>query len=297
VDFSEFSRHALDHAVAVARRYGSEVTALHVFAHWPAAHVIPSLRTGVVSGDVLTDAGRAELSSALQEFVAGSGKVVVRPVVTEAPDVVREILEQAAAFKADLIVIGSHGRSGFERFLLGSVTEKVIRLARCPVMVVPARAPDADPLAPVRFNHVLCAVDGSPSAARALAFGAHLAEEQHGRITVLHVVELPPELQEVPASGVITFDGLRAAARAEWGRRLTAMIPASRPVPFDTVVVEGRVHREIVRLARDWSVDLIVMGAEGRSAAERWPLGSNAQHVVRAASCPVLTLRAAATPE
>jgi Universal stress protein family len=67
-----------------------------------------------------------------------------------------EILSQQADLKADLLIMGTHGRSGFERFLLGSITEKVLRKANCPVLTVPRRHPDAVPATPVLFKQILC---------------------------------------------------------------------------------------------------------------------------------------------
>ena len=90
--------------------------------------------------------------------------------------------------KADLLVIGTHGRSGFERLVLGSVTEKVLRKASCPVLTVPKRLPDAVPVGPVLFKRILCPVDFSESSLHALSYAVSMAQEADGQLTVLHVV-------------------------------------------------------------------------------------------------------------
>lgn len=141
VDFSECSRHALDGAIRVARLNKARLVVLHVFANWPAVDVVPSLQNQSPAIS-LKDVDRDALTRCLQEFVR---QQLNEPVetdvrVVEAPDVQREILAQADATDAGLIVIGSHGRSGFERWLLGSTAEKVLRHARWPVMVVPQDA-------------------------------------------------------------------------------------------------------------------------------------------------------------
>ena len=88
---------------------------------------------------------------------------------------------------ADLIVIGTHGRSGFERLMLGSVAEKVLRKAACPVLTVPAHAPDAVPREAGSVRRILCPVDFSSSSEDALEYAlASLAQEAHARLTVLH---------------------------------------------------------------------------------------------------------------
>jgi nucleotide-binding universal stress UspA family protein len=141
VDFSECSRHALDCAVGLARLNKAPLVVLHVFAQWPAVDVVPSLQI-TSPGISLKDVDRDVLTRCLKEFVGTPlselAETDVR--VIEAPDVQREILAQADALNAGLIVIGSHGRSGFERLLLGSTTERVLRDARCPVMLVPQHA-------------------------------------------------------------------------------------------------------------------------------------------------------------
>src|SRR5262249_49240582 len=101
---------------------------------------------------------------------------------------VTEILAQAADMSADLLVLGTHGRSGFERLFLGSVTEKVLRKASCPVLTVPPGLPDAVPASPIRYACILCPVDFSESSLRALEYALSLAQETDARLAVLHVV-------------------------------------------------------------------------------------------------------------
>ncbi len=147
VDFSEFSRRALDHALSVARGYGSTVTALHVVAPAPAAvaggYYFGSENPPPLLFPVMdADSARGELQRLVTtEHVPG---VKVDSVVAEAYDVYREILAQADRLQSNLVVMGTHGRSGFERLFLGSTAEKVLRKARCPVMTVPPQGAGRD---------------------------------------------------------------------------------------------------------------------------------------------------------
>ena len=94
---------------------------------------------------------------------------------------------------ADLVVMGTHGRSGFERLVLGSVTERVLRKSACPVLTVPKGIPDvATP--PVLFNRIVCAVDFSDCSMHALNYAMSLAQEADAHLTVVHVIELPPDV-------------------------------------------------------------------------------------------------------
>lgn len=295
VDFSDHSRRALDHAIAVARWYKSTVTVLRVYSSAPVAAFGPG--PVIFEPIILTATDRDQLLTDLKAFADAERApgVPIECVVREG-NAATEILAQAATMKADLLVIGTHGRSGFERLVLGSVTEKVLRKATCPVMTVPRELPDAVPAGPVLYKRILCPVDFSDSSIDALKYAVSLAQEADGRLTVLHVVTLDlesdPETTRVAyASGMTIGDFLKE--REDLLQRRLQDVAAFAP-EFCSVVpllTHGRPWREVLRVAKEQQSDLIVMGVQGRSAADLLILGSTTQHVVRAASCPVLTLR------
>ena len=280
VDFSEFSRHAVDHAATIARWYEARLAVLHVFLK-AAPLDLPPL--------VLEEEDRARIMADMRRLTCHlPADVKVDVCIQEASEIHREILRHAA--NADLLVMGSHGRSGFERLLLGSVTEKVIRQVPCPTLVVPPRAPDVSADTPVQFRSILCPMDFSDGALRALEYAITLAEEADARLTVLHVIELPPELREHPLSGDFDVDKVRAAAEAERLRRLRDLIPSEARIycRAETAVREGAAYREILKEAAERNADLIVMGVQGRGAIDLLVFGSNTARVVRRATCPVL---------
>jgi nucleotide-binding universal stress UspA family protein len=213
--------------------------------------------------------------------------------VQEAGFVHEEILAQVAATHADLLVLGTHGRSGFQRLFLGSVTEKVIRKTTGPTLVVPPRAPDVPAGTPIQFRRILCAVDFSESSLDAVAYAITMAEEADAQLTLLHVVELPLVLNQEPTVVEVDLARIREAAAADARRRLHALIPeqARTFCSVDTAVVEGRAYREILRHATERTVDVIVMGVHGRGALDLLVFGSTTHHVIRASSCPVLIVR------
>lgn len=294
IDFSEYSGHALDYAVAMARWYEAEVTALHVFTNWPFADMIPSLPSEVVPPGSLKEIDRDELLRQVRHFVevhpAAGARVSV--ALREGPDVHREILAQADALNADLIVVGSHGRSGFERLLLGSITEKVLRKATCPVMVVPRRVDEAALSRAVHVRRILCPVDFSDSSVAALRFAMSLAQEADARLTVQHVIEMASRPHEPPMPAGFSLAEWRTAAQASCLERLSALVPdAIRSYcTVDTVVSEDKASRAILRLAAERDADLIVMGVQGRGVVDVMVFGSNTHDVIRAASCPVMTV-------
>jgi nucleotide-binding universal stress UspA family protein len=296
IDFSDHSRHALDHAVVIARWYESTITMLHVCTAIPVAAYAPG--TPILPSAVLTSADREELRASMKRLAddEGAGDLPVQMEVVEG-NTVGEILATAERLPSDLLVMGTHGRSGFERLVLGSATEKVLRKAACPVLSVPRDMKDAVPTAPVVFKNILCAIDFSDCSMNALNYAISLAEEADARLTVLHVLEFapawPPRAEgevEDRSPGVTEY---MTEVEQDRRARLAAAVPESVQefCAVETVMANGSPYVEILRAAGERSSDLIVIGVHGRSAADVLFFGSTVQHVVRQAACPVLTLR------
>jgi len=297
VDFSEHSRRALDHAVAIARWYDARVTALYVFAPAPMAAVGTS--TVAFEPIVLTDVDHERLVADVREFAAAelAPGVALDATVREGVPAT-EIVECARTTSADLVVIGTHGRSGVERLLLGSVAERVLRRAGCPVLTVPARQPDAVPAGFPVFKTIVCPVDFSDASMLALEYALSMARETDARLTILHVVSFslePTIFDHAAAEGGMTVADFRRLTEQDLEVRLRGTVPtdATGYCHIDTLMTHGKPGTEVVRIATDRHADLIVMGVHGRGAIDLTLFGSTAQHVVRAAHCPVLTIRQA----
>jgi nucleotide-binding universal stress UspA family protein len=298
VDFSDFSRHAFDRAVAVARSYGADLTVLHVL---PVASAVPALPYGPEGpgpfGFEAVDRDRA--LTELTRFLATEQPIGV-PLhyeVVEARSIHKEVLIQTARLSADLVVMGTHGRSGFDHLFLGSVAEKTLRTSGVPVLVVPPRLPDVVPAGRDPFRTVLCAVDFSQDSAHALAYAASLARHAAGRLIVLHSVDVVPTGYD-PLVGV-TFDivGYEEALEKSARTELQRFLPEANALGYDgePLVTRGRPFKEILRVASERQADLIVLGVHGRSAFDRLVFGSTTEHVIRRATCPVLAVPAVAS--
>lgn len=292
VDFSDFSRRALDHAIAVARWYKARLSVLHVY-HVPVADMAlsPLPAPASMAGFILSPADRERLMRELKAFVPPETSKTV-PVECRVAEghVASEILAEAST--ADFVVLGTHGRSGFERLMLGSVAEKVLRRATCPVLTIPPAATDATSAAPDLFHRIVVGVDLSDASLHPLEHALSLAQEADAHLTVLRVVEIPGELAEWAShsgEGQGYVERWKAAALT----RLRQMIPdAARAYCHVEERVEvGQPYREILRIAAEGHAGLIVIGAHGHGLLDRMFFGSTAQHVVRQAVCPVLTLR------
>ena len=288
VDFSESSVRALAYAAAFARWYDAHLTVLHVVPTFDAMQVRGDLGDPV---RVVTPMPRDQV---LTEMSRSLNLAAVSPRATpiaEAGDPQATIIDQAVSTKADLIVMGTHGRRGFKRLLLGSVTEAILREAPCPVLTVPPQARSGVSEA-VTFKRILCPIDFSPSALQALGFGLDLARQADGRVTLLHVVEWLTE-EEPRASAHFNVPEYRRFMVEDAQERLRSLVAEeSRTwVEIDDVVVFGRAYREILRAADTKPADLIVMGAQGRGGIGLSLFGSTTQQIVRGSMCPVLTVR------
>ncbi len=295
IDFSDFSRHALDHAVAIAHLYEARVTVLHVSS--PAHEGMLLSTVGVPPLPTTRD--RSHLIARTKQFVEQEiGAVAsVEIAVSEAEDVYRDILTNAGALHADLLVMGTHGRSGFDRLVLGSVTEKVLRKAPCPVLTVPRRAPDVVPAGRVLYKRILCGVDFSDASMAALSYALSLAQQADAWLGVVHVVELLPGVYDTPLPRALS--DLAREIEADARRRFNAAMPATarEACQVEDIVVVGHVRRTLVSLAEERHAELIVLGVQGRGAIDRMLFGSTADYVVRRASCPVLTTRELQQPQ
>jgi nucleotide-binding universal stress UspA family protein len=287
VDLSEFSRHALDRAAALALWYEARLTVLYVSMNRPALDVPTT---------PLTPEEYVRLSDQLRRFTAHvSPEVSLVVTVEEAYDVAQAIVDHADATHADLIVLGTHGRSGVRRLLLGSVAEQVMRRAPVPTFVVPPRAGDADEWRASHFDRILCAVDFSEASLDAVAQALDIAQEANAHLTLVHAVDTSVVPREAILAGTAEFERLQASSVAEARSRLDDLVPAGARAFCDveTIVVEGRPAPEVLRVATERQADLIVLGVHGRGALDRLVFGSVTQAVLHGAGCPVMVVRPA----
>jgi nucleotide-binding universal stress UspA family protein len=260
-DFSEPSRHAVEHAFAIARWSGARVIPLHVQSPAHAAVPVP------VGG------GPEEQPPAGTRLVYSSSPA-------------EGIAEFAASSKVDLIVIGTHGVGGFRHLILGSVTETVLREVHCPVLIVPPRAQSS---ARLPFKRLLSAVDFSASSLAALQLACSLAEDGEADLEVLHVVD-EPEVHALFVARPYDVHQHPQAYERRVAEHLERVLPAET-CKFSRVhfrIARGVAEEEILRVAAESRADVIVAGV-GRLKAPAF--GSTVNDLVRNARCPVLTVR------
>ena len=287
VDFSEPSKQAVNYGLSLALQYNARLVL---------THIVPSNVGMVYTFPMESFAFEKEQSayakSMLPDLVPPEYRERVNlETVVKIGSVADELLGIVKNDKVDLVVMGTHGRKAFERFLLGSLTERMLRKMPVPILTVSHLNPASElPAAgPVPLRNVLYATDLSDSAEVGLKFSLELARGAGAHLTVLHV--LATEMIYWGAEGGYLTKELETL-REDAFKRLQLSIPEQwcEGVKVNPLMTEGDAYREILRVADEESSDLIVLNLQGRSLVERALLGSTAERVIRSAHVPVLSI-------
>lgn len=278
-DFSIHSSAALVYAKAIARRYGSKVHAVHVILPASYQGVPPDMVMG--SYDGVMRAAKAQMrETELRMHDIGHDCLI------KEGDLWQNIESVLREHDVDLIVMGTHGRTGLSRMLMGSVAEQIYRLATCPVLTV---GPHASFCVPdeIELKKILYATDFSPGAMAAVPYALSLAQEHEACLTLLQVIE------DKPHECVPDCHGAEASLR----RRLLELVPhgADSWCLPQAEVRYGDPGDQILSFASGWKAGLIVLGVRKNKNVGLTPHlpGSVSSRVIAEAQCPVLTVRAA----
>ena len=290
-DFSATSEAGLPYATAICRRFGSTLHLAHVLSDTGLL-----MMTGGVDyvsmGTIFEDAHN-EAKEKLEQIASRCENIPNRIYVRHG-QVWKNLALILEANEIDLIVVGTHGRTGLGKLLLGSVAEDILRHAPCPVLTVgprvsgraklPAFGNRSTDLAPIELDlrQILFATNFVRSAARLAQEAVALADEFHARLTLLHVMEDYSRLGSQPEA---IADGLR---------RLKELIPPKTELQYipETLLDFGHAPDRILKAAAEREADMIVLGARAWSDVGSTHLPwSVAPHVIAQAHCPVLTIR------
>jgi nucleotide-binding universal stress UspA family protein len=288
VDLSDCSSRALRYAYAWASWYGARVRVLHVIVPEPAW-------TAPDSGGPPGRHRMAGIRADVQHFVSAvhnPGVPVDIEILEGRPADV--ILDVANRDTHSVIVMGTHGRSGIERLLMGSVTQWVAHHTARPLLVVPLHLSQAVDAA-ATFSRILCAVDFRASSLAALRCAVALARETDARLDLLSVITTGPAGRS--GDDALPEDATLDAVAHDRLRQLRALVSddARRDCWIYEHVRGGSPGDELLRSAADEGADLIVMGAGERMHIGVGWLGRLTDHVIRSATCPVLVVPATPT--
>ena len=289
-DFSPCANAALHQAVTIAERFQGTVTMLHVVAIHESD---PSTVKALIAASSLS---YDKIITTAEEMLHTKDGMIETPVLIERVllrgiSPTSEILSYAAEHHPDLIVMGTHGRTGIRRLIMGSVAEKIIRLSESPVMTVRCGS-DGKPQGYPNYRSILLPVDFSKASTNALWTASEIARKYGSILTLLHVTEAPE------FTGYLESDDLDneelSNIRIEEAENNLADLLSEAPldgIEVYTRVIFGRPGRKIVEFAHKEDIDLIIIPSHGKSGFEKLLMGSNVNKVVHRADIPVLVLK------
>jgi nucleotide-binding universal stress UspA family protein len=283
VDFSEFSVNAYQYARSLAWHYKATLLLQHVL--YPFHEAFAGFGSNTDSYEKACRQLRTEAEQELQLFARLHARREIRPqCVVQDGSVTDLILSLAEARAVSLIVMGTHGLRGIDRLMLGSVTERVLRRARCPVLAVrkPAHHVTSsmhDP-EPVRLRKMLLCTDFSDHAHRASEYAVSMAKEYSADLTLLHVLETFPSSTDVESATMEVLEQLFQTVPSDQRGRCTV----------NSMVRIGKPYQQIIQLALETETDLVIMGVRGRGALDTALFGSTTYRVIQLGSCPVLAV-------
>ena len=280
-DFSDCAADAAVLGANVAQRYKAGIELVHVAK--------PGARADRAPLEVQLDEASAKIRR------VGIDAVTAR-LLTGNPD--EAIVAHAAQIDANMVVMGTNGRRGFPYAFIGSNAEKVVRRAPCPVLTMRLLEPAAAHAHSGakgdrrRITNILVPTDFSTHAAAALRQASDLARHYDARVTIMHIYLRASFIPSGTTAAVPTTSMEQALGQ------MTSALEAQRAdaegygaTRITTTLIHGLAEADIVRQASEGQFDLIVMGTHGRTGLKRALMGSIAEHVVRDATCPVLTVR------
>ncbi len=285
VDLGDASLDALSVACARARKTGAELAVCHVLPHLDATHALMAPNDDAVMAHLAELERRVRL--AIEQRLGAIADAPKATVFVERGAEYAEVVRRAEVWSATLVVLGSHGRSGLSRLLLGSVAEKIVRHAHCPVLVV-RKSP--------RSDCVLVATDLSDPSLPAVAAGAEEARRLGVRLVVAHALDLSSSAFGAALGGPFGASPVLPPAELQKDVHdaLTATLRqalARYNAEGEVRVLDGSPAAAIVECAHDLGAGLLVVGTHGRTGLARVALGSVAERIVRSAECSVLAVR------
>jgi len=284
VDFSEFSIRAYHYAVSLAEHYRAKMVAQHIVELWryPYADYAASQGDYQEFWRALREGGEERL----REFVKKHTHDEIQPELVVHEGIAADsILSFAQAQKADVIVMGTHGRRGFDRLVLGSVTDRVMRTAPCPVLAISKLAHDFMAAGEERhhvhhLSRILFCTDFSENSERALNYAISATAEYDAELALLHVLE------DVPSTPK------REETIATATEQLNKLIPREerKTLKTKTAVRIGKPYEQIIQFALEAQIDMVTMGVSGRGTFDRAVFGSTTYRVIQLGPCPVLAV-------
>ena len=281
IDFSTFTDTIFSYSVTLCKKYDAKLFLVHVATDLNRLleHNETTLDVEVIQKENIRYA-----QERLEERV--KGLPVENEIIIGQGTPADIISRLASEQQADMVITATHGKAGFKRFLLGSVTEKLIKTLHCPLLVLPPQEhasmpPDA---VEIKLNKILVGCDFSSDSQLAFDYGLSMAQEFQAELHLSHVIK--PSLYENEREGI---DQLRG--RLE--KKLDGMVPeACRDwCTVKSVLLDGEPYIALVEYAKEQEMDMIVLGIRGHTLLEKLLVGATTDRLIRHSPAPVLAVR------
>ncbi|MCL5286454.1 MAG: universal stress protein [Acidobacteria bacterium] len=281
-DFSHSSDAALAHAASIARRYDAKMFVAHVIR--PDVYQLVPPEVTAVTLEQTRRYAEQQMASLL---ISGRLRDIPHQVLLGTGELWPVLSELLGQHEIDLIVVGTHGRTGVRKLLLGSAAEEIFRMASCPVLTVGPKvtvpngsAPAPDPLSRRRF---LYATDFTAHSERAAAYAVSLAQENQAHLTLLHVVQESADVSPHNRARMVEY----------FTKRLRELLPDEAEMWCEPeIIVEfGEPADTILKVAREAQAEVIALGVRKAGTFPGHLPPATAYKVVCQAHCPVLTVR------
>jgi len=281
VDFSSSTEKLVEYSASLCKEFHASLVLVHIVLD------VDTLLISSESFIDLKEIQRLHIKGARERLDLLAKELTIKAELlvgqgAPADEIARLALEK----EIDMVTMATHGKSGIKRFMIGSVTEKVMKTINCPLLVLSARESDSLSPAniPMKLEKVLVGCDFSPDSKLAFAYGLSLAQEFQAQLFLVHVIK-PTEYDEKREK----IDELRGRLESQ----LHWMVPEESRnwCTPNIALLDGEPCRELMKYAKEQEIDMIVLGIRGHTLLEKLFVGSTADRVIRQSPCPVLAVR------
>jgi nucleotide-binding universal stress UspA family protein len=313
VDFSDFSHVILSYGRALASEFEAELLVCHIL---PDMVMLSSHGQAYIASEKIAKE-RLENTKALLENLVKENRVDAQLLISQghpADEITRIVKEK----EVDLVIVATHGRSGIKRFLIGSVTDRLVKTITCPLLVLHTQEdhPSFPNLFRVPLGKILVGCDFSPESDLAFEYGLSLAQEFQAELHLVHVIKPEKHIELTSTDYMKNQNGdylgwnrsdvqelQQRATDDEWKKRsrlisrmesqLSNMVPEESKnwcTPIITLL-EGEPYSELIHYAEIKEIDMMALGVHGHSILEQFLVGSTTDRVISRSNCPILAVR------
>lgn len=309
IDFSDFSHLILSYGAALASEFGASLCLCHTVSDMV---IMSSHGQAFIASDKVTRERRLNARNFLEDLVKEHG--IDAEIIVSSGHPADRITQIAQEKNIDLVIAATHGGSGVKRFLIGSVTDRLVKTLACPFLVLHARKNQSgfkkDFTIPLK--RILVGCDFSQGSDLAVKYALSLAQEFQSELHLVHVVKPEKHIELTSSDYLKIQEGdcldwnmsdylhLKEKSADEEDKlrnglelKLSNMVPEESlnwctPV---TTLLKGRAYKELINYAEQKHIDMIVLGVHGHSLMEKFLVGSTTDRVISQAECPVLAVR------